>query len=69
MLTVGLVVLVAILAGLAKVSSSAGAFALVLLLCLWGVFLLGHASGVSGFFGRFSTSAAPSAPAYTTATN
>ena len=58
MVTAGLFLLVIVLAGIAKISSNAGAFALVFLLALWVLFLLKHTGGVNAFFGQFTPKSA-----------
>ena len=55
--TGGIFLLVVILAAIAKISSNAGAFALVFLLALWVLFLLKHTGGVTNFFARFTPQA------------
>lgn len=51
--TLGALLLVVILAGVAQISEGAGAVALMLLIGLWVWFLLGHTTGVSKFFALF----------------
>lgn len=52
--TAGLVLVVALFAGVASVSDSAGALALALLIGLWVVWLLRHTDQVAGFFKQFN---------------
>ena len=55
--TAGIFLLVLVLVGVAKISSNAGAFALVFLLALWVLFLLKHTGAFTGFFARFTPKA------------
>ncbi len=60
-LTLGTLLMVIVLAGIANISEGAGTFALVLLLGIWVLFLLGHTAGFKNFFGLFMPAAAASA--------